>query len=66
MLFIYDATKLGLTQKAIKESIDYYYYERDNKSTGVDPTKVISKYLQIAEEYIDNQKYMELITGIKK
>ncbi len=65
MLFIYDATKQKMKQKDIKQSIDDYYFDRDLKETRVDPTKFVNKYLQIAEKYIDDLKYQELLTGIK-
>lgn len=65
MFFIYDAYKKSMKQKDIIQSINDYYYDTKNKETYFD-AKTVTKYREIAKEYIDNLKYKELITGIKE
>lgn len=59
MLYIYDAIKKGISKSNIQLQLTYH---KDNQ-TLVDQ-KTITKYYEIAKEYIDNEKYIELITQI--
>lgn len=60
MFFIYDAMKAGMKEIAIKYELSDYYHN-DN---GMD-SKTIKKYKEIANKYIDNFGYKELLTGVK-
>ena len=67
MFFIYDATKAGLkTQRIINELYKHEIGQADDISnlTPMD-RKTLKKYLKIATEYIDNERYKELIDGVK-
>jgi hypothetical protein len=62
MFYIYDAVTIGMSKSKIQIELTYYWNEKANKDTLFDQ-KTITKYYQIAKEYIDKLKYKELITG---
>ena len=70
MFFIYDAFKAGYKTSYIKQEIDNYFYSEkmenfvDIKKSayGFDP-KTIRKYYQLACKYIDDKKYITLISS---
>lgn len=64
MFFIYDAVKAGMKKAAILSSLDKAH-DPDNKRKDSFHSDTYSKYLLIATEYIENKKYLELITGVK-
>lgn len=64
MFFIYDAVNAGMKKSAILNNIDTYH-DPDNKRKYSFHPDTYSKYLVIAKEYIENKKYLELITGAK-
>lgn len=70
MFFIYDAFKAGYKTSYIKQEIDNYFYSEKmenfvdikKSANGFDP-KTIRKYHQLACEYIDDKKYISLISS---
>jgi len=70
MFFIYDAFKAGYKTSYIKQEIDNYFYSEKmenfvdikKSANGFDP-KTIRKYHQLACEYIDDKKYITLISS---
>lgn len=63
MFFIYDAIKIGMRKSQITNSITLNYYNRYERGTTFD-NKTLNKYLKIAQLYIDELKYKELLTNI--
>ena len=61
MFFVYDCQKLGFSQAKIQSKIDRYYEDLDPNSPTIS-INTIKKYQKIAIEYIDNQKYKQLVT----
>jgi len=59
LFFCYDSYKLGLDSKRIKKKIEDYRYDFPNY-TSIKIT-TIDKYISLAKEYIDNQKYRQLV-----
>jgi len=59
LFFCYDSYKLGLKPNRIKNKIDDFRYDSLNDN----PIKIdtIDKYISLAKEYIDNQKYRQLV-----
>lgn len=64
MFFIYDAVNARMKKSAILNSIDTYHDPDNERKYSFHPD-TYSKYLVIAKEYIENKKYLELITGAK-
>ena len=64
MFFIYDALKEGMTQRQIQNEIFNYYADKGIETKTMD-AKTLKKYKEIAIDYIDNERYKELITGVK-
>lgn len=64
MLFIYDMVKCNKNEVTIRTAIFEYYENEFNKNTAMSDT-TFRKYRDIAKDYIDNQRYKELITGVK-
>jgi hypothetical protein len=58
MLYIYDMKKNGCTHTQIINKILEKYPNKKNFSD-----KTIQEYFMIAQDYIDNKKYKELLTG---
>jgi len=63
MFFIYDAVKQGAKAIDIDYAL-YDYYKPPNNERGVND-KTFRKYRDIAIDYIENERYKELITGVK-
>lgn len=63
MFYIYDCLKLGYSQRKIQSEVYNYYADKGKDNTTLDPA-TLRKYRDIAIEYIDNQKYKEMVTGI--
>jgi len=61
MFFVYDCRKLGVSQAKIQSKLDRYYEDLDPNSPTIS-INTIKKYQKIAIEYIDNQKYKQLVT----
>lgn len=64
MFFIYDALKDKMTQRQIQNEIFNYYADKGMDTKTMD-AKTLKKYKEIAIDYIDNERYKELVTGIK-
>ena len=64
MFFIYDAVKAEMRKSDILSCLDKYH-DPDNKRKDSFNQDTYFKYLGIAKEYIENKKYLELITGAK-
>jgi len=64
MFFIYDMNKLGVKESKIRVMIDEHYDPNNEKESGMSQD-TFRKYLHIAKDYIDNQRYKEIITGVK-
>lgn len=70
MFFIYDAFKAGYKMSYIKQEIDNYFYSEKmenfvdikKSANGFDP-KTIRRYHQLACEYINDKKYITLISS---
>ena len=62
MFFIYDCLKEGYSQTKIRYEV-YSYYEDSGLNITLDPA-TLRKYRDIAVDYIDNNKYKEMLTGI--
>ena len=70
MFFIYDAFNAGYKTSYIKQEIDNYFYSEKmenfvdikKSANGFDP-KTIRKYHQLACEYINDKKYISLISS---
>lgn len=65
MLYIYDCNKLGFSHHVVSREIYYYYSEYKNIETKTMTDKTYSDYKEIAIDYIDNERFYELITGVK-
>ncbi len=63
MFFIYDAVKQGAKELWIRTALSEYY-ETIGKITDMSD-KTFRKYRDIAIDYIENERYKELITGVK-
>ena len=68
MIYIYDMTNKGYSQQDILYSISEYYEILNNdKGLALKLTlrdeRTITKYFEIAKDYIENARYKELITG---
>ena len=64
MFCIYDMEKADVKKTEILREIDMYHDPESKKRTGFSETTYYT-YLTIARDYIDNQRYKELITGVK-
>ena len=64
MFYIYDALQYGMTQRKISNEI-YNYYADIGIETKTMDDKTLTKYKDIAKDYIDNKRYKELVTGVK-
>jgi hypothetical protein len=64
MFFIYDALKCKMTQRQIQNEIFNYYADKGIETKTMD-AKTLKKYREIAIDYIDNERYKELVTGVK-
>jgi len=64
MFYIYDMVKNGYKELRIRTAISEYYESEYNKNTDISDT-TFRKYRDIAKDYIDNERYKELITGVK-
>jgi len=67
LFFVYDAYEVGMSQRNIKQQIDDYEYDILQKPTkrsngGIDE-ETISKLYQVSKDYIDNFKYVELVSN---
>ncbi len=58
MFYIYDAFEQGLKQSAIKREMSYH------NSADMDE-RIIKDMHELAQQYIDNELYKELLTGVK-
>ncbi|MCX6074905.1 MAG: hypothetical protein NTY39_11330 [Campylobacterales bacterium] len=65
VLFIYDCTKLGLTQKYTLEEINRYWNDVQNLFTEKMQNKTLKEYLEFAVKQIDEQGYKNFLKGIK-
>ena len=63
MFYIYDALKVGATQRKIQNEIFNYYADNGTETKTMD-SKTLKKYKELATDYIDNKRYQELVTGI--
>ena len=63
MFFVYDALKQGAKELNIRTEISSYYITIGRQTEMSD--KTFRKYRDIATDYIENERYQELITGIK-
>ena len=61
LFYVYDMKKRGIDNIDIIYELDKFHID---KKTTIS-TNTIKKYVSIAEEYIENEKYKELITGKK-
>ena len=61
MLFCYDCYKLGFKPTKILSKIDRYREDNNAESTTIS-INTIKKYIEISKDYIDNQKYKQLLT----
>lgn len=64
MLYIYDCLKLGYSQRKIQYKL-YNYYADKGKETKTFSSETINNYNKIATDYIDNQQYKTLVTGLR-
>lgn len=64
MFFIYDMVKNGYKELRIRTAISEYYESEYNKTTDISDA-TFRKYRDIAKDYIDNERYKELVTGVK-
>ena len=64
MFFIYDMVKNGYKELRIRTAISEYYETEYNKTTDISDA-TFRKYRDIAKDYIDNERYKELVTGVK-
>ena len=62
MFYIYDCIKLGYSQSKVRNEIYNYYADR-GMDISLDPA-TLRKYRDIAIDYIDKNKYKEMLTGI--
>lgn len=60
MLYVYDMKNKGFTYSQIIDEINEYY--SNNKTSSISE-KTVTKYFFVAKNYIENEKYKELITG---
>ena len=65
MFFIYDGLKVGYTQSKIRNLVYNYYADKGVENITLDPS-TLRKYRDIATAYIDDERYKEMITGIKQ
>jgi len=65
MFFIYDSVKAGNKKLDIMIEIDKYY-DHDNKRKKSFSGDTYDKYNLIAKDYINNERYKELISGVKE
>ncbi len=63
MFFIYDAVQQGAKELRIRMELSEYY-ETIGKKTDMSD-KTFRKYRDIAIDYIENERYNELVTGVK-
>ena len=63
MFFIYDSVKSGTKEFSIRMALSEYYESIGKKTDMSD--KTFRKYRDIAKDYIDNQRYLELLQGTK-
>jgi len=63
MFFIYDAVKQGAKELRIRTALSEYYGTIGKKTDMSD--KTFRKYRDIAIDYIEKERYKELITGVK-
>lgn len=78
MLYIYDMIRLDFNESDIKSSISNYYDNLNSKYIDINQAKekqkikfkfllndnrTIKEYYEIAKEYIEHKRYLELITG---
>ena len=64
MLFIYDMYKQGKKELRIRIEISEYHEREFDKTTDISDT-TFRKYRDIAIDYIENERYLELIRGRK-
>ncbi len=64
IFYIYDCLKLGYTKRKIQNEVYNYYADQGIETKTLD-YKTLKKYHDIAIDYIDNKRYLELITGKK-
>jgi hypothetical protein len=62
IFYVYDALKLGFTKKKIQIEVYNYYADKGIETRTLD-YKTINKYHEFAIDYIDNKRYLELVTG---
>lgn len=65
MFFIYDRERAGEKKIRIMTEIDEFYDPKSIKQTSFHGD-TYNNYLLIAKDYINNERYQELITGVKK
>jgi len=63
MFFIYDSVKRGATIARIIHAIADYYEAIGKKTYMSQDT--LRKYRNIATDYIEGERYYELLTGVK-
>jgi len=63
MLYIYDMTKQGFDDKDISQSIEEYYTNELKISSKLKDKSIRENVLLTAIEYIEEERYKELITG---
>jgi len=62
MFFVYDMVKQGEKSKIIINELSDYY-DQTGKNNKMSPN-TFKKYRDIAQDFIDNQRYKELLTGV--
>jgi len=67
MFYIYDCLKAGIKRSDIINEIFLYSLDTEDNPATIKrmDNKTLNTYYNIAIDYIDNQKYKELLTGIK-
>lgn len=65
MFFIYDCVRAGYKKLKIMTAIDEFY-DPDGVNEKSMHGDTYNKYLLIAKDYINNERYKELITGVKE
>ena len=64
VFFVYDAIKLNYTKRKIQIEVYNYYADKGIETRTLD-YKTINKYHEFAIDYIENKRYMEIVTGKK-
>ena len=63
ILFIYDCKKIGLNNDYIIDEVNRYWQDVKNLYRDTFRSSTLSSYYALAQKYIDNKEYKDLISG---